>query len=357
MRVTGTHQSTKSNENVITFWNNGKIKNFFLQNIKNFFKNVQKIYFVNANLSTISKYDLQPFGSQLMAFWFGSNNFEAIESDLFDFTPNIKFIEVYSNKIKYVGDGVFNNLKNLTHLSFSGNPCHSGFGFNRSSTINLISVIEVKCKDLQALERQRKLNPTTTEAPKTTENILIEDLKSEILKLKIEHKQKVGDLEAKHDTENEIKNVAIEKLKQEIEELSNDHKKKIDELSAINAGQQAALKLKIEKLVEENKKISVTVKDQEFKELNNNLMQKFEELKLQINAKLESTGAKIDFKLKTADVKLNTIVFKLDTAKSQLESSKDTCSEQFTSINATCTALDFKIENLNKNCEHFYRQP
>lgn len=302
------HQTEKSHDDVIVFWSQGKIKNFFPQNIKNFFKNAQKIYFSSANISTLSKYDLQPFGSQLTGFWFHDNNFEAIESDLFEFTPNIDYIHLDQNKIKFVGSGAFSSLKNLKKLYFYGNPCHSiGSATDRLSVINLITTIESKCTDLQALERQRILTINTT----------IRELKSDILRLKNDHKQQIDEHTAQHDAEN-IKN------KNKLEKLQKDNEK---------------LKQEIEVYM----KINDRTKKDELKKFSENLMQKF----IQLNSKMiEKFDDKIESKFKLPDKRLTAIDLKLDS-----------CGEHLNSINVTCTALDLKIEDLNKNCEHFSRNP
>lgn len=223
-RVTGTHETGKMDDDVVDFYNEGKIKNFFLQNIKKFFKNVQKVTFAHANLSTLSKFDLKPFGSQLTVLRFHYNNLEAIESDLFEFTPNLYWINLQNNQLKFVGKGTFSNLQELTRFYFSNNPCHSFYTEDRSLVIKLISIIESKCTDTQALERQRKLNPTTTttEMPTTTttteKNCAVE-LQIEITNLTNDHKQKIDELNSKHEAEIKIKNAETEKLKKEIESL------------------------------------------------------------------------------------------------------------------------------------------
>lgn len=223
-RVTGTHETGKMDDDVIDFYSEGKIKNFFLQNIKKFFKNVQKVSLISANLSTLLKYDLQPFGSQLTVLRLYYNNLEAIESDLFEFTPNLNWINFNDNQLKFVGKGTFSNLQKLTTFYFSNNPCHSFYTEDRSLVIKHISTIESKCTDTKALERQRKLNPTTTttEMPTTTttteKNCAVE-LQFEITNLTNDHKQEIDELKAKHEAEIKIKNAETEKLKKEIESL------------------------------------------------------------------------------------------------------------------------------------------
>lgn len=205
-KVTDNHETGKTDNDVIVFCNDGKIKNFFLQNIINVFKNVQKILIHSANLAIISKYDLQPFGSQLKIFSFYGNKLEAIESDLFEFTPNLELIQFQSNKIKYVSKGAFSHLSKFSYFNFHYNACHHGLASDRSGVLNLISTIERKCTDHQALQKHRNFP-------------WIEELKSEITKLINNQNEKIDELKAKHDAEIDIKIAAMEKLQQEIEKI------------------------------------------------------------------------------------------------------------------------------------------
>lgn len=283
--MTGIHEAGKSTDNVTVFWNNGIITDFFPRNIKKFFKNVQKILFIDADLSALTKFDLQPFGDQLTAIWLHRNNIEIIEGDLFEFTPNIEWIQLSNNKIKVVGLGAFSNLKKLTRLQFTGNFCHSGSTVtDHSALIILVSTIERKCIDLRS-------TTTTTEVPTTTTTE--KDLTEEIAKLKNDHKKTIDELNA----ETEIKNAQLEKLQLEVKNLRQEI------------------------------------------ELSESLKQKIHNLEIKIDAKM-------DVKFESIEAKLNVIESKLDTTKPQFE----TCSEHFTSINSTCSALDHKIDILNKNC-------
>lgn len=185
--MTGAHRRGQTLNDVIVFWSVRQTTNFFPQNIKRFFENVQKVLLYTSNISALSKYDLQPLGSQLTHFWFHGNRVEAIESDLFEFTPNVEVIEFSNSQVKYVGGGAFSNLKKLRQLSFTDNPCHSNNATSRSEVIDLALAIESDCTHQQALKIEIKLNLTTLELL-TTERELTEELKREITELKTGHK-------------------------------------------------------------------------------------------------------------------------------------------------------------------------
>lgn len=191
-KLSGRHRRGKSNEDVTVFLSNGKIVNYFPKNIKKYFNNVQKILISAANISRLTKQDLQPFGSQLKYFLFADNKLEEVPKDLFDYTPNIEHLQLQTNLIKFVEDGAFSKLQQLKFLYFQVNPCHSGYAENdRKAVVKLIREIEGKCKELP---------PTTTE-------------KNELLELETEHKKEIEELEADYEAEIFKLTVEIENLK------------------------------------------------------------------------------------------------------------------------------------------------
>lgn len=146
-RVTGVHLPGKTNEDVVLFFSNGKTFNHFPKSINKFFKNVDNIFIKSANITELSKSDLQPFGTQLKAFGFENNILEVIESDLFDENPNLEWIFLENDKIKIVEKGAFDKLEKLTTLGFNNNPCHTGYRSTREGVVELIAAIERNCSE------------------------------------------------------------------------------------------------------------------------------------------------------------------------------------------------------------------
>lgn len=223
--MTGEHRRGQTLNDVIVFWSVRQTTNFFPQNIKRFFENVQKVLLYTSNISALSKYDLQWLGSQLTHFWFHGNRVEAIESDLFEFTPNVEVIEFSNSQVKYVGGGAFSNLKRLRQLSFTDNLCHSDNATSRSEVIDLALAIESNCTHQQAQQLEIKLNPTTLELL-TTERELTEELKREITELKAGHKINKAEMDRMQvenaNLKKEIENCSkIDSLMQKFEEFQS----------------------------------------------------------------------------------------------------------------------------------------
>lgn len=170
--VNGIHNSGKSNDDVNLFSSGDKYFNCFPR-ITNFFKNIEMVILVNANLASIDKSDLQQFGGKLIYLCVSNNNLEALDSDLFEYTPNIEALNIQYTQIKYIGYGIFNKLSKIDTLAFSRNSCSSVHRFGNSAIKSFgNSASKNNCADLQALQRHKNLvqatTTTTTSTPTTT---------------------------------------------------------------------------------------------------------------------------------------------------------------------------------------------
>lgn len=145
--LTGRHSTNKTNSDVKFFDLSDKIVKFFPKNLQNFFPNLSTIHLEKAHLSEIKSEDLQPFGDGLTELWLGQNDIEVIEVNLFDFTPNIKAMSLSTNKIKFIADGAFESLQQLTRLDMNLNSCGAAWGFSRAAVLTCVAAMEKSCKD------------------------------------------------------------------------------------------------------------------------------------------------------------------------------------------------------------------
>lgn len=148
--VRGQHLGGKSHNGVHKIKASGKVLNFFPQNLTNYFKNLKFVEIYNANMSEITKDDLQQFGENLKEISLSNNKIEVVEGDLFDATPNIEKINFSNNKIGFIETGAFGNLTKLRELSVANNPCTVGSDYawnGRDAILNLIERVEESCKD------------------------------------------------------------------------------------------------------------------------------------------------------------------------------------------------------------------
>lgn len=159
-KVTGKHLVQKSNSMVKFFRSENIDFACFPKNLEKLFVNLDRIQINHTKIATLTRSDLQPFGSRLRKLWFQNSLIEVIPADLFEDTKNLETISLVNNYIKYVGSGTFNNLRKLTIMFFQNNPCHpAGHAYDRTGVDTLIAEIGSKCTDEEVFKRVRLLYP------------------------------------------------------------------------------------------------------------------------------------------------------------------------------------------------------
>jgi hypothetical protein len=187
--VKGQHLSGKNNDDVKVFHSRGKKVNFIPQSLTKFFKNIDFIAIVSADLREITKNDLKEFGRNLKGLNLSGNKIRVIEGDLFEFNPNLEWIRLTFNSIVHIDSGAFKGLAKLHTLFLVGNPCLinvSNIENDRLKVLALIQNVENSCKDLT--------RTTTTTHPSSTINAIERITKTTSESPILQTKEKVLDL-------------------------------------------------------------------------------------------------------------------------------------------------------------------
>lgn len=150
--VTGTHNDQKSNMNVAGFYADNKTMQFLPQGLEKYFV-AEKIEFIEirmTRLMQIRQSDLKPFiKMKIFSAW--NNNLRVIERDLFKFNPEIEFVGLGRNQIKFIDGKVFQNLNKLGTVYLDGNVCTGEFVNSeemddyKERLLNLTMLIKRKC--------------------------------------------------------------------------------------------------------------------------------------------------------------------------------------------------------------------
>lgn len=143
--VYGTHMSGKSNADVRLLRINGiPTLPYFPRGIENFFPNLNAIGISNGNIASLQGNELDPFRNLTWFVLDGHSPLQRIPGNLFANTPLLTSIWLYGNKIKQVGENLFNNLPQLRYANFFYNYC-----INRAEYIGklpeLIENIRTQC--------------------------------------------------------------------------------------------------------------------------------------------------------------------------------------------------------------------
>lgn len=108
------------------------------------FKNLEGLTVWNAALKAISSADLKEF-SHLREINIYANKLVYLESNLFEFNPNVERINFYDNKIKYIGSNFFNQLPKLKFAEFHSNVCINDDAKDAAKFESLRKEIYSKC--------------------------------------------------------------------------------------------------------------------------------------------------------------------------------------------------------------------
>jgi len=157
--ISGTHLAGYNNDNVeaIDVYQQAQL-NYFPRGLNNFFKNLKVINIFNSGLKEIHQSDLKDF-PKLMNLFLPANNLEIIEENLFEFNPNLKWINLNSNKISHIDPTVFDNLTKLSRLYLGTNSCISMLAIDNSTVLqNVITTAQANCtnSDYSNLEQKVK---------------------------------------------------------------------------------------------------------------------------------------------------------------------------------------------------------
>lgn len=119
--ATGSHIQGKNNENVIGFeWNYGTIL-YFPKGLLSVFNNLKALYMVTF-FKEIHQSDLKPF-TKLVHLKLFLNHIEVLEEGLFDFNPDLEYINFKSNRISQIDPNIFDKLQKLRYLNLESNKC------------------------------------------------------------------------------------------------------------------------------------------------------------------------------------------------------------------------------------------
>lgn len=80
--------------------------------------NLKVLQIYDCGLLGINKENLQEFGSSLEGLHLQINKITSIDADLFAYNPNLKYIGLFDNPIRYIEPEFFTNLKHLKGLKF-----------------------------------------------------------------------------------------------------------------------------------------------------------------------------------------------------------------------------------------------
>lgn len=120
--------------------------NYFPKGLDKFFPNLEAIQLSYTPLKSIKQADVKPFGSKLKKFILGGNQIEDLDSDLFEFNSELRWIGFQENQLKTVGKNILKPLTKLQRAYFDDNKCIKKAALNANELPGLVLELEEKCK-------------------------------------------------------------------------------------------------------------------------------------------------------------------------------------------------------------------
>lgn len=164
--VYGQHSIGKSNVDVKGLIIDDIISlTYFPKSIEAFFPNLVAIRIRDTGIRALSGHELDPW---VDLFWFKfqhNRNVVRLPPNLFDSTPQLKYIDFYNNNIKHVGEDVFSSLTNITLMDFRYNHCVNQLANNPVQFQALINHLRTNCTDIDDSTTTQSTTISTTEEP------------------------------------------------------------------------------------------------------------------------------------------------------------------------------------------------
>lgn len=91
---------------------------FIPRGLKTVLPSLKVLAILASGLLTVTKSNLEEFGSSLEYVAFSGNKLTSLDSDLFEFNRNLKGIYLYSNPLRHIEPKFFENLKGLKSLIY-----------------------------------------------------------------------------------------------------------------------------------------------------------------------------------------------------------------------------------------------
>jgi len=155
--VSGIHQGSRSNGDVLGFHASYKTMQFFPKGLDKFFKNIKEIGIRQCQLKEIHQSDLKGF-PYLVDFELDDNAIEVIEEGLFDFNPDLESVEFFESGIIHIDPNVFDHLNKLSNFFLFSAPCFGEPLIESSGHIQeIINRVKSNCSNSEFLSLDNQI--------------------------------------------------------------------------------------------------------------------------------------------------------------------------------------------------------
>jgi len=156
-RISGTHKSLKSNDDVLGIHADSKTIQIFPKGLEKLLKNIKVININNCQLKEIHQSDLKVF-PKLVYLYLVNNGIEVIEDGLFDLNHNLELVSFQEKKLVHIDPNVFDHLTKLSYFWFGSVPCVDQTISNSTEKVQeAIKVVKSNCSNSEFLSLENQI--------------------------------------------------------------------------------------------------------------------------------------------------------------------------------------------------------
>ncbi|KAG5669001.1 hypothetical protein PVAND_016904 [Polypedilum vanderplanki] len=248
--IEGNHTLSRTNQDVLGIRADAGIINFIPKGIDTLFRNLRAILINFSKLKELRQENLRAF-TKLKFLDLYENQIQYLEADLFKYNPDLELVWLSNNKIKFIHESVFENLRQLRSIYLTGNDCIStSIADNPSRIKDFLELVAAQCGSN---------SPNGKFAPKDPNKIEYDD--------------------NNNDDDDDLPNPDLEEAKSQIEILQDQLRRIEDEVFYLKRKRENAL-ISLVKYEKENA---------DLKDVQNSTMRKMNELQEKVK-KMDSDG-------------------------------------------------------------------
>ncbi|CAG9797633.1 unnamed protein product [Chironomus riparius] len=147
LKIFGQHLNGYENKDVESVQISSQPRQFLPLGFTKFFPNLEAFHMEKSGLMSLQKWDLYEF-KKLQVLILNDNKLVALDVGLFEFTPNLKYVNFERNKLIHIDALVFEDLPNLRKVKMLSNICiYSSASFTVSTLDNLPISLLQKCQN------------------------------------------------------------------------------------------------------------------------------------------------------------------------------------------------------------------
>lgn len=161
--------------------------------VEKFLTQLEVLVIAGTGLKSITSSDLKPF-ELLKELYLNDNELAMLDSDLFEFNPEITIVNFNTNQLKQIGHDLLVPLTHLQKIAFNGNDCIDMKADNAFELAALMTELREKCPQTEEVFEETTLQPETSPQVQLDQSQRIADLELKISELETKLNKTVTEL-------------------------------------------------------------------------------------------------------------------------------------------------------------------